>query len=706
MLRSHQLITAAVLAALPHLALADEAAVELTEVSVESTLVRGNALNLKQANSTASRLGLNAIEVPASTETLEIETIRMRGDINIHEAVSRTTGISDISNLGSGVAYSARGFTGNDSVGQAEDGIRLLTAAGTLTYPSDTWGYQRVEVLRGPASVMFGDGTVGGIVNSIRKAPSRDSSVQALVGTGSRGEYRAAVGGTGAVGEIGAFRADASITAGNGYVDRGEHDSQKIMTNLLLTPTDKLRINFTFDHSDESPTRYTGIPLRNWRIDSSLRKENYNISDDKQSFTEDRLRAKVEWELSDALKLSNVSYWFNAHRHWRNVEYFSIDNATNTVDRSGYTEIKHQQKQIGNRFALTSIADAFGHKNRWAAGYELARVDFKYFDNFYNDNDPSSNVAIKNFIPGHFQTIDPTALDFVSKTVQQSLFVEDAFDVTKQLKLSADLRQDWINVDHESRLTTASADKDYSPFSYRFGAVYQTTPNTAFYGQFSQGSDPVSSIVTLRPRNGAFKLTSAQQTEFGIKHALPEGKGELTFAVYHIVKDDIITRDPSNPTLRLQGGKQSSRGVEMSATLFPVNHWRTDLNMVLLDARYDQLVESVGDPAVSVSRAGKTPTDVPEKIANAWVYYQQASWEVGVGARMVGKRYANNANTSTMQGYTVYDASIAWRVHPKATLRGNLRNLTNKLYAPVSYDTQQFILGESRRIELTAELSF
>lgn len=701
MLRSNQLITAAVLAALPHLALADEAAVELTEVNVESTLDRSNALNLKQANSTASRLGLSAIEVPASTETLEIETIRMRGDINIHEAVSRTTGISDISNLGSGVAYSARGFTGNDSVGQAEDGTRLLTAAGTLTYPSDTWGYQRVEVLRGPASVMFGDGTVGGIVNSIRQAPSRDSSVQALVGTGSRGEYRAAVGGTGAVGEIGAFRADASITGGNGYVNHGEHDSQKIMTNLLLTPTDKLRINFTFDHSDESPTRYTGLPLRNGRIDSSLRKENYNISDDKQSFTEDRLRAKVEWELSDALKLSNVSYWFNAHRHWRNVEYFSIDNATNTVNRSGYTEIKHQQKQIGNRFALTSIADVFGHKNRWSAGYEVARVDFKYFDNFYNDNDPSSNVAIKNFAPGYFQTIDPTALDFVSKTVQQSVFAEDAFDVTNQLKLSAGLRQDWINVDHESRLTTASTDKDYSPFSYRLGAVYQTTPNTAFYSQFSQGSDPVSSIVTLRPRNSAFKLTSAQQTELGIKHVLAEGKGELTFAVYHIAKDDIITRDPNNPTLRVQGGKQSSRGVEMSATLFPVNHWRTDLNMALLEARFDELLESGG-----VSRAGKTPMNVPEKIANAWVYYQQASWEAGVGARMVGKRYADNANTSTMQGYTVYDASVAWRVHPKATLRGNLRNLTNKLYAPVAYDTKQFILGESRRIELTAELSF
>ncbi len=307
--------------------------------------------------------------------------------------------------LAQAFSYSARSFTGNDSVGQTEDGVRLLTAAGTLTHPSDAWGYQGIEILRRPASVLFGDGTMGGIVNSIRKAPNRESSIEALVGASSRGEYRAGIGGTGAVGEIGAFRADASVTGDNGYVNRGEHQSEKLMTNLLLTPIDNLHINFTFDHSNESPSRYTGIPLRDGRIDSSLRKENYNISNDEQNFIEDRLRAKVEWQLSDAVKLTNVSYWFNARRHWRNVELFSLDDATNTVDRSGYTEIKHQQKQIGNSIELASIAEAFGHHNRWAAGYEMARVDFRYFDNFYNDNDPSSSVPIKNFEPGTFITI-------------------------------------------------------------------------------------------------------------------------------------------------------------------------------------------------------------------------------------------------------------------------------------------------------------
>ena len=151
MIRNKNLITTAVLAGFSNLTFAEDVIIKLKEVSVQSPADQNTALNLKKINSTASRLGLNAIDIPASVETLDIDTIRMRGDSNIHEAVSRTTGISDISNLGAGVSYSARGFTGNDSVGQAEDGVRLLTAAGTLTYPSDTWGYQGIEILRGPA---------------------------------------------------------------------------------------------------------------------------------------------------------------------------------------------------------------------------------------------------------------------------------------------------------------------------------------------------------------------------------------------------------------------------------------------------------------------------------------------------------------------------------------------------------------------------
>ncbi len=294
--------------------------------------------------------------------------------------------------------------------------------------------------------------------------------------------------------------------------------------------------------------------------------------------------------------------------------------------------------------------------------------------------------------------------DFEAKTIQQALFLEDAFNVTEQLKLSAGVRQDWIKLEHDSLLNNTSKDSDFAPFAYRLGAVFQATPSTMFYGQYSEGSDPVTSLVTARPGSSVFKLTSAKQAETGIKHILPDGKGELTLAVYHIEKDDILTRNPNNPGTNVQGGSQSSRGIELATTLLPVDHWRADLNMAVLDARYDKLNQSAG--GVVVSRAGNTPTDVPEKTANAWLYYQQPNWEAGIGARMVGKRYADSANTSVMSGYTVYDANIAWRANSQTTLRLNLRNLTDKLYAPVSYDTQQFIVGEFRRAEIVAEFRY
>ncbi|HWU34689.1 MAG TPA: TonB-dependent receptor [Methylovorus sp.] len=675
--------------------------VEVAEVEVSASELKPES-RLKQPLSTASRLGLTPLETPASVEAVDADTLRRRGDVSIREAVSRTTGVSDISNLGVGNAFSVRGFSGNDSIGQAEDGVRLLTAAGTITFPSDTWGYERIEVLRGPASVLFGTGTVGGIINSIRKAPSREASVEALTGWGSRGEYRAGIGGTGAVGETGAFRIDASATGGNGYVDRGEHQSRKLMSGLQLLPADHVKLDFTFDHSEDSPTTYTGIPLRDGRIDSSLRKQNYNVHDSAMDFADDRLRAKLEWDISDTLKLSNLSYWFNSRRHWRNLEYYALDSAANTVERSGYTEIKHQLKQLGNRLELASVAQAFGLKNRWALGWETTRVDLRYIDNFYAGTDSSSTVPLKGFAPGYYAdaSLDPTIPEFKARTLQNALFAEDALDITERLKLTAGVRQDWINVDHQNFITGDSFDKDYSPFSYRLGAVFTATPGLALYGQYSQGSDPVSSIVSLRPGNRAFKLTTAHQTEVGIKHLLAKGKGEVTLALYHIAKEDILTRAPNNPQQTVQGGKQSSRGLELSAMLLPAAHWRVDANMAVLKARYDELLEN------DVSRAGNTPTDVPEKIANAWAYYQRGDWSTGVGARLVGQRYADNANTSVMPGYTVYDANIAWRANRQTTLRLYARNLGDKLYASTFYNTQQFILGPSRSLEFTAEISY
>ncbi|MGP1716174.1 MAG: TonB-dependent receptor [Methylophilus sp.] len=693
-----KVLSVAILAALSGMASAAEDL--LDEVVVKGRAEPKAAINLNKPNSTASRLGLTAKETPASVEAVDSDTIRQRGDISIKEAVTRTTGITDISTPGNGQSFSSRGFTGNNSVAQAEDGVRLVTGAGTLTYPSDTWGYERIEVLRGPASVIFGDGSAGGVINSVRKKATSETSLEALFGWGTRGNYRTGVGGSGAIGEVGAFRIDASALGGNGYIDRGDYKSKKIMSSFLFTPTENLSIGFTLDHAEESPTAIYGSPLVNGNISRALRKANFNVDNDKMDFVDTRARAKVEWDISPSLKFKNETYWFKSDREWRNAENYALNTTTNRVTRSSFLAIEHEQTQYGNRMELASMDTLLGHQNRIAAGWEISHTDFLHSSNA--GNTASDSVPVYNFSPGLFRSTTAVLKNYDADLKQQAFFVEDAFNATDKLKLIVGLRKDLIDTYRKDYRGAANVDQDFSPLTWRAGAVFDLTPETALYGQMSRGTDPVTNLLGLNLANAQFDLTKSRQHEVGIKHLLPDAKGQMTLALYHIAKDDIITRDPITPSLSIQGGKQSSRGIEFATTLFPIEHWRTDFNIAILDARFDELKEG----NAGISRAGNTPSNVPERVANAWLYYQQPKWEAGVGARYVGKRYADNANAITMDSYTVYDASAAWNINRQITVRANLRNLTDKFYAALAYGNTQQIIGAPRQLELTAEFKY
>ena len=678
-------------------AIAEE--ITLDTIDVKSNKIRSSGPNLTKPNSTASRLGITAFETPASVETLDAETVRSRGDIRVRDAVSRTTGITDISTPGNGVAFSVRGFTGNNTVGQAEDGFRLIEGAGTLTYPSDTWGYERFEILRGPASVIFGNGATGAIINAIRKQPNAIPSLEALAGYGTRGEYRLGVGGSGAIGEIGAFRVDASTFGGNGYIDRGDFDSKKIMTNALFNITENLRINFILDHSEENPTANFGSPLVNGELSRSFRKANYNVDNSKMEFIDTRFRTKLEWDINPDLAFKNEAFWFKADREWRNAEGYQFNPATGLVRRNTFLTITHDQEQYGNRMELSAATNLFGFENKTVAGWEIFRINFFHQSNA--GNTAFDFVPATNFNPGNFLSTTQLLPNYDTETDQKAFFLENALKVNDKLSLLVGLRQENIDVFRKDKRGLPNVKQDYSPFTWRLGTVFNIAPSTAIYGQVSEGSDPITSLISLNIANQRFTLTTSKQREVGIKHLLPNGKGELTLAAYQIERDNIITRDPITPAISIQGGKQSSKGVEASASLFPAQHWRVDLNAALLSARFDELIEAGG-----ISRTGNVPQNVPEKTANAWVYYQIKDFDIGLGARYVGMRYANNANNLEVDGYTVYDASAAWYADERLVLRANLRNLTDKFFATSAYGNTQFIVGPPRQLELTAEIKF
>ena len=658
--------------------------------------IRGAAgdegLALDRPNTTGTRLTISALELPASAESLSAATIAARGDLLVKDAVTRTTGLTDSSSPGSGISYSARGFNGNNSIAILENGQRLLVGSTTATYPADPWGYETIEVLRGPGSVVHGSGTTGAIINAVRKAPRRESSLEILGGVGGGEALRAGIGATGALGEQGAFRFDAYAGRSDGFIDRGESRHGKILTSMTTTLAPGVILYAQLDHAEQEPIRYFGTPLVNGGLAEHLRDQNYNAGDAVLRFVDDKAVARLNWQVFPNLEISNELAYFKSRRDWRNIESYAYDPVHHVVDRGDYIGIRHDQEQTANRLEARWKAGA----NQVVAGWEASTINFKHTNN--SPYGGSSTVAPTGFDPGSFwDTPDPFRPNFATDTTTHAFYLEDAWRVNERLLLTAGARHDRYKVDRRNLLADSGHfQTTLRSNSVRVGASWKLAPDTSLYGQVSTGSDPLTSILSMTLANSKFKLTDARQVEAGIKQMLAGGRAEWTAALYRIKKDDIITRNPNNPALSVQGGSQTSQGAEVSASVSLAPGWRVDANVAYTDAEFDQLLE-----AGNISRAGNRPADVPKISSNLWLTHRAGDWRTGAGLRHVGERFISNANTQTLPAYTTLDASIGWSLRRNVQLQLNLRNLTDKLYAITSYGSSQYLLGDERHAELT-----
>jgi len=663
---------------------------------VPTVTVRGaindEGLSLDRPHASGSRLGVKMLDLPASAETLGAATIEARGDLQLKDAVTRTTGLTDSSSPGNGISYSARGFNGNSSIGLLENGQRLLVGSGTSTYPADPWGYETIDVLRGPGSVVYGSGTTGAIINAVRKAPQRETAVEVLAGVGSSASLRAGIGATGALGDTGAFRVDAYAGRSDGFIDRGESRHGKILTSMTTTLAHGVTLYAQLDHAEQEPRRYFGTPLVDGRLARHLRDQNYNAGDAVLRFVDDKAVARLHWQVSLNLELSNELAYFKARRDWRNIESYTYVATANVVERSDYIGIGHDQEQTANRLEARWNKGA----NAMVAGWEASTINFMHTNN--SPYGGSSTVASTGFEPGSFwDTPDAIRPNFATDTLTHAFYVEDSYRVNERLVLLAGARHDRYKVDRVNLLAaTGNFETTLRSNAVRLGATFKLAPDTSLYGQFSTGSDPVTSILSLNLANSRFELTDARQVEAGVKQMLAGGRAEWTAAVYDIKKDDIITRDPNNAALSVQGGSQSSRGVEFTASAALAPGWRIDANAAYTDAQFDTLLEAGG-----ISRAGNRPSDVPKASINLWLNYRANAWRASTGLRYVGERFISNANTQTLPAYTTLDASIGYALSRNVQLQLNLRNLTDKLYAVTSYGSSQYLLGERRNAELT-----
>ncbi|TRO22420.1 TonB-dependent receptor [Ectopseudomonas mendocina] len=683
-------------------ALADDSAVDLPAVTVQAQAAQEGETGLHTPTTAGSRLDLSALQTPASTSSLSGAEVRERNNRSVQDAVTRTPGISAIGTPGNGgTALSARGFSGHASTMQLYDGTRQYIGAGTVTFPVDTWSVERIDVLRGPASVLYGEGATGAVINVVPKKPfAGDIRNHLRLGYGSDDRRQAALDSGGSLSEALSYRFNLNQQASNGWVDRGDSESLALSAALRWDASDDLSFTLSHDHGDQSPERYFGTPLVAGKYRERIRDRNYNVANADIRYNDQITRLTTDWRISDALSASNQLYYIKTQRYWRNAETYRWQPG-DLINRSSFYEIKHTQEQVGDRQSFTLDHSLFGLDSRTVVGVDYNRIHFARQHDFASSF--SDIVPLAGSGGGQYQSNDPRGYGPRERNLarQFSLFAENRTQLTDRLSLVTGVRRDQVHIQRDDLLSDSSVDRALSGGNWRAGLVFALTPDVSLYGQYATSTEGVNNLLTLSPTQQQFDLSEARQSEIGLKQLFWNGQGEWTLAAYHIVKKKLLSREtPASPTEQI--GQQSSDGLEATLELALGRGWQVSANAVFVRAEYDDFVEGAGD------RSGNRPSNVPRRTANLWLNKALGSGvDIGMGARYVDARYADAANQIEVPGYTLVDATIGWQALPDVRLGLELNNLFDRQYAPTASSAgEQWYLGAPRSLFVTADYSF
>jgi iron complex outermembrane receptor protein len=267
----NRLLAAACLAALstqPYLACAaDEADAEsesrskgtLDEVVVESQRDR-STVGLDNVANTGSRLGIETRDLPASVSVVSQELIQLQGARNSIEAIGSAVGMTGGTSVGSIPSFATRGFTSND-ITVMRDGIRQNTASQS-SRPLDSFLFDRIEVLKGPASLLYGEGAVGGAINYVSKLPTPMFQGEGFASIGPWNTYRFGAGAGGPTGvDSLSYRIDASQSSSDGYVDRSDYDYTAIAGALRWDVSETSSLTLSSTYLKDETSSYYGTPV-------------------------------------------------------------------------------------------------------------------------------------------------------------------------------------------------------------------------------------------------------------------------------------------------------------------------------------------------------------------------------------------------------------------------------------------------------------
>ncbi|MGQ7286412.1 TonB-dependent siderophore receptor [Vreelandella venusta] len=592
---------------------------------------------LAYSTSAGSKTDAPLIELAQSVSVVTEEQLRDRQPLSVEQAVAYTAGVRV---EGSGMdprfdLISVRGFT-TVYHGDFLDGLRQPNSGWLSYYSTVPYNLERIEVVKGPDSMRYGQLSPGGLVNRVSKRPQADATQEVQLQVGSHDHLQGQFDVGGDIGSDVQYRLVGVMRDAQTDIEQVDNDVTLIAPTLHWQMSDSTDITFITQYQE----RQTSASPRPYQDGDNLTHfwagdEDYDKLDQQQW----ALGYEFNHRWSDQLQLQ------------QNVRYGQVD-ATNqylsagsldgtTLSRSS-VGLYEEMESLSTDTRLMATLDQGAVEHQVMLG-----VDYSYIENdviYAGGSAPSIDIDNPDYSqpvarPSNVWTNDS------GKNHRRGLYLQDQIKLDNW-RLTAGLRRDWARDETHNNLTGATSESRDEQNTWRFGALYAFDSGLSPYFSYAQSFLPESGTDSS---GNDFDPTEGEQFELGVKYQPAGSNAMLTAAIYQIDETNRKTSDLDNPMFQIQTGEVRTRGLELEA----VGNVTDNLRMT---ASYNYNRSEI--TADNDGNEGSDLANTPRHLASLWVDYRVPALErlhLSGGVRYTGSEYIDNANSNKNAGYSLID---------------------------------------------------
>lgn len=643
--------------------------------------------------STATRTNTPLRDIPASITVVPRQVLEDRNVNTVGEAVETVSGVTrgfrpygNVPIIGSTII---RGFDQSYlGVGRFRNGVRDTDYYGLI--PVGT--VEQIEVLRGPASVLFGAGEPGGVINVITRQPLDEPYYRAAFEAGSFGFYQPSIDLSGPITDDDAalYRFIAGYQGSSDFQGFADSRVTTIAPSLTLNLGERTSLDLYYEYAQLIADPPSGLTNAVVLSDGSLTPRDFLTYYPDLSLViarSDRFGYSLEHEFSNRWRIrNNIAV---------NLTQFREDVATGFVLSDdelflqGFDEntVRSQRDNFFGQIDLLGNFETGSVSHQVLIGFDFN--SFSYDRDIFTVDTPLPPLNIRNPdydipVPGYSTRRTFSDANLLRRSY--GFYIQDQITFLDYLKLLIGGRYDWVSTDLAVDLTTPGDVVDLptrndGAFSPRIGLVYQPSEDVSLYASYTRSFAPLSGFDnTSTDPDVVFDPTRGTQYEVGVKTDFLDGRISANLAAYHLTRTNVLTPDPSNPNNSIQTGEQRSQGIEFDLSGEILSGWNVILSYAHTDA------EVTEDNTFPV---GNRLPNVPRNQASLWTTYTiqegaLAGLGVGLGLFYVGARQGDLNNSFELNDYLRTDAALFYR-RGRFRAAVNVRNLFDIDAAELSF---------------------